>query len=375
MAMIKKESFGKFSDGREVFAYTLRNTKGTEAVVIDYGARLASWRIRDGEYRPVDVVLGYGDAAGYEKDTARMGATMGRYANRIGGASFTLDGKRYELDKNHGKDKQHHIHGGFASFDKQFWKGEETPEGVRFTYTSPDGEGGYPGTLRATVIYSLSNDNELSIRYEATSDADTVCNLTNHTYFNLDGFASGSVLDQKIQIFADTYTWANEESLPDGRILPVEGTPLDLRQLTPIGAHIGDDFDQLRNAGGYDHNFCIREEKPEIEMELGMFGFDPGCPIDYNEGGLKKAAYAEGATSGITLTTYTTMPGLQFYTGNSLKGFPEGKDGVSFPPRTGFCLETQFYPDAPNHPEFPQPILRKGETWKGQTVYVLKLKK
>lgn len=375
MAMMKKDSFGKFSDGREVFIYTLRNTKGTEVKVIDYGARLVSWKIRDADYKLVDVILGYGDAAGYEHDTGRMGATMGRCANRIANASFVLNGRTYELDKNHGSQKQHHIHGGVASFDKQFWQGEETPEGVRFTYRSPAGEGGYPGSLTATVLYSLSNDNELSIRYEAVSDEDTVCNLTNHAYFNLDGFAAGSVLDQKIQIFADQYTWANEESLPDGRILPVEGTPMDLRQLTPIGAHIDDDFDQLRNARGYDHNFCVRDEVPEIEMEPGMFGFDPGCPIDYNEGGLKKAAYAESEKSGLTLTAYTTMPGIQFYTGNSLKGVPVGKDGVSFPPRTGFCLETQFYPDAPNHPEFPQPILRKGETWKSQTVYVLKLKK
>ncbi len=375
MATIKKESFGKLSDGREVSLYTLRNTKGTEAKITDFGARLVAWQIRDADYKPVDVVLGYADAATYEKDDKFLGATVGRHANRIGGAAFTLNGKTYELDKNDGSRKQNHLHGGFCGFDKRLWTAEETPEGLKLTYHSADGEGGYPGNLTASVRYSLSNDNELSIRYEAISDADTLCNLTNHSYFNLDGFESGSVLDQKLQIFADSFTPSDAELIPDGRILPVEGTPLDLRQLTPIGAHINEDCEALKLAHGYDHNFCIRDEAPEIEMEPGMFGFDPGCPIDYNEGGLKKAAYAEGAKSGISLTMFTTLPGVQFYSGNFLDDNLPGKNGVTFPYRGGFCLESQYYPDGPSHPEFPQPVLKKGETWTSHTVYVLKLKK
>jgi aldose 1-epimerase len=204
-----------------------------------------------------------------------------------------LNGKEYQLDLNTGSKMQNHIHGGFQGFHDQLWTAEEVYEGVKLTYHAKDGEGGYPGNMTVSVLYSLSNDNELSISYEATCDQDTICNLTNHTYFNLDGFESPSILDQKIQLFADTYTWADEESLPDGRILEVAGTPMDLRQPTRIGEHIDDDFDELQMGKGYDHNWIIRDEKPVVEMKPGMFGYDPHCPLDYLKGGLKKAAYAE----------------------------------------------------------------------------------
>ncbi|MBR2216481.1 MAG: galactose mutarotase [Selenomonadaceae bacterium] len=374
MSTVRKQAFGTLSDGRAVELYTLRNTKGTEVKVTTWGARLVSWRVMGKEGKFIDVVLGYDDAATYEKDTS-MGAIVGRHVNRIGGAAFTLNGVTYELPKNDGSQKQNHRHGGPMHFGRQLWTAEIIYEGVKLTYHSPDGENGYPGNMDVSVVYSLSNDNELSLKYEAVSDKDTLCNLTNHAYFNLDGFDGGSIIDQKIQIFADKYTWVDEECLPDGRILDVAGTPMDFRELTRIGDGIDADFDEIKFAHGYDHNWCIRDVPAEVEMEPGMFGFDPTCPIDYLAGGLKKAAYAYSDKTGLALTTYTTQPGLQFYTGNSLHGGLVGKKGVTFPPRTGFCLETQFYPDALNHPEFPQPILRKGETWQAQTVYVLRVKK
>ena len=372
MSTITRESFGKLKDGREAFLYSLRNTKGTEVKLTNYGARLVSWIIRDKDFQKVDVLLGLSSAADYEKDNKFFGAIVGRHANRIGGAEFTLNGVTYHVDKNDGSRQQNHLHGGPHGFFSKLWEAEETKEGVLLTYVSPDGEAGVPGTMTTKVLYGLSNDNELSIRYEAVSDQDTVCNLTNHAYFNLDGFAAGSVEKQRIQLFADSYTWADAESLPDGRILKVDGTPMDLRELTEIGAHIGEDFDQLKMGRGYDHNFCIREEKPKVELEQGAFGYDIACPIDYNDGGLKKAAYAEGAKSGITLTMYTTLPGMQFYSGNFLDADMAGKDGVKFPFRSGFCLEAQYYPNALHHPEFAQPILKKGEVFRAQTVYVLK---
>ena len=374
MAIIRKEAFGKLSDGREAELYTLRNTKGTEAKITTYGARLVGWRIMGRDAKFVDVVLGYADAAAYEKDDTSMGGVVGRHANRIADGKVTIDGREYQLERNTGSKMQNHIHGGFKGFHDRLWTAEETYEGVRLTYHAQDGEGGYPGNMTVSVLYSLSNDNELSIRYEAVSDADTICNLTNHTYFNLDGYDAGPVLDQKIQIFADSYTWADAESLPDGRILPVEGTPMDLREPVRIGEHIDDDFDELVMGRGYDHNWVLRGDLPDAELKLGMFGFDPHCPIDYLQDGLKKAAYAESDRSGITLSCYTTQPGLQFYTGNFLCGGIPGKNGVEFQRRTGFCLETQYYPNSLAHPEFPQPILKKGETWKAQTVYVLALK-
>ncbi len=371
MAIIRKEAFGKLSDGRAVELYTLRNTKGTEAKITTYGARLVSWRVMGPQAKFIDVVLGYADAAAYEKDDTSMGGVVGRHANRIAGGKVTISGREYQLDCNTGSQMQNHIHGGFQGFHDRLWTAEEIYEGVKFTYKAKDGEGGYPGNMTVNVVYSLSNDNELSISYEAVSDQDTICNLTNHTYFNLDGFAAGPVLDQKIQIFADKYTWADAESLPDGRILDVAGTPMDLRKPVRIGEHIDDDFDELQMGKGYDHNWVLRDEPAVVEMKPGMFGFDPHCPIDYLKGGLKKAAYAESEKTGLTLTCYTTQPGIQFYTGNFLCGGIKGKDGVEFQHRTGFCLETQYFPNALANPDFPQPILKKGDTWKAQTVYVL----
>ncbi|SEH26817.1 aldose epimerase family protein [Selenomonas sp. KH1T6] len=376
MAEIKKESFGKLSDGREVFLFTLRNTKGTEVKVTSYGARLVSYIVRDKDFKKRDIVLGYDSAEAYEKDTTSMGGVVGRHANRIAGGKAVIGGKEYQLELNTGSKKQNHIHGGFKGFHLNLWDYEVLFEGVKFTYHAKDGEGGYPGNMTVTALYSLSNDNELSIKYEAECDADTICNLTNHAYFNLDGYEAGAeaAMKQKMQIFADSYTWADAESLPDGRILPVEGTPMDLREPTPIGLHIDDDFDELQMGHGYDHNWVLRDVPVEIELKPGMFGYDPTCPIDYNAGGLKKAAYVESEESGLTMTCFTTLPGMQFYSGNHLKGDLAGKNGVTFPCRSGFCLETQYFPNALANPSFPQPILKKGEKYQAQTIYTVALK-
>ncbi len=372
MAEIRKEAFGKTADGRAIDLYTLRNTKGTEVRITTFGARLVSWRVMTSAGKFVDVLLGYGDGATYEQDNdTAMGGIVGRHANRIAGGKAVIGGETYQLELNTGSHNQNHIHGGFKGFHMKLWQAEPVYTGLKLTYHSVDGEGGYPGNMDVTVLYSLSNDNELSIKYEAVADHDTICNLTNHSYFNLDGYDSGSILDQKIQIFADKYTWADAESLPDGRILPVEGTPMDLRQPVRIGEHIDDDFDELKMGCGYDHNWVIRDEPAVVEMQPGQFGFDPTCPIDYNAGGLKKAAYAESEKTGLTLTCYTTQPGIQFYTGNFLDGSFPGKKGATFPRRSGFALETQYFPNALANPNFPQPILKKGETWQAQTVYVL----
>ncbi len=328
--MITKKFFGTTSDGRNVDSYELKNSSGTVATIITYGARLSSWI-----FNGVNVVLGYDNIAGYEKDTAYKGAIVGRCANRIGGAQFELNGKTYAIDKNDGG--KNHLHGGFNGFERKIWTAEITADGLKMSVESPDGEGGYPGNFKATVIYNLTDDNALEISYSATSDADTLCNLTNHTYFNLDG--GGDILRQKIQIFADSYTWADSESVPDGRILPVDNTPMDLRNLQEIGAHIDDDFDELNFGRGYDHNFCV-----------GKLGE------------MKKAAHAEAANTKISLDVVTTQCGLQFYAGNWL----ENK-------RSGFALESQFYPNAINLPNFDKPILKAGETQTSKTIFKLSI--
>ena len=326
MAKIRKEAFGKLSDGTEVFLYTLRNTKGTEASITTYGARLVKWRKMDKDGKFVDVVLGYDTGADYEKDDTSMGGIVGRHANRIAGGKVTIGGKTYQLDLNTGSHMQNHIHGGNPGFHNKVWDAEETDTGVKFTLESPDGEGGYPGNMKVAVTYALSNDNELSIRYEATCDQDTIINLTNHSYFNLDGFAGGPVLDQKVQIFADKYTWADSESLPDDRILDVAGTPMDLRELTRIGDHIDDDFDELQMGHGYDHNWVLSTNQAIDQL----------------------AASVVSPITGIKLEVFTDQPGLQVYVGNFLDGTVTGKHGIAYQQRTALCLEPQVYPDSPN---------------------------
>ena len=341
MTELKREPFGTMPGGDQIDLYTLTNERGTRVAVTTYGARLVKFERLVGG-KPLDIVLGYETGEEYIADTACMGAIVGRHANRIAGGRVTIAGRPYLLELNTGSKKQNHIHGGSKGLHYHLWTAEIVDGGVEFTTISPEGEGGYPGNLEAKVTYRLTDDDALSISYRAVSDADTICNLTNHTYFNLEGATADSVLDHEVEIYADEFTWADAESLPDGRILS-------------IGERIDADYDQLQFAGGYDHNWVLR----------GDFAPEP-----YSH--LKKAARVIAKKTGLALSCYTTQIGMQFYTGNSLaKRSIIGKGGKEFRRRGGFCLETQFFPNAPANPHFPQPELRMGEVWEAETVYKL----
>ena len=354
MTELKMESFGKMPNGDRIDLYTLTNERGTRVAITTYGARLVRFE-RNVNGTPLDIVLGYDDGAGYVADTASMGAIVGRHANRIAGGRVTIAGRPYLLELNTGSKKQNHIHGGSTGLHYHLWTAEIVDGGVEFTAISPDDECGYPGNLVAKVAYRLTDDDALCISYRAVSDADTICNLTNHTYFNLEGATAGSVLDHEVEIYADEFTWADAESLPDGRILSVFGTPMDFTTPHTIGERIDTDYDQLQMAGGYDHNWVLRSDF---------------APEPYSH--LKKAARVVAKKTGLALSCYTTQIGMQFYTGNALAKKPVvGKGGKEFRRRGGFCLETQFFPNAPANPTFPQPELRMGEVWEAETVYKL----
>jgi aldose 1-epimerase len=344
---VTEESFGQLPDGRPVTLFRLRNASGMEVEVLNYGAIIRAIRVPDREGNRGDVVLGFDSLAAYLQPHPYIGAVVGRYANRIGGARFVLDGQPYELAANDGPN---HLHGGLKGFDKVLWEAEPftngTEAGVRFTYVSPDGEEGYPGTLRATVTYTLADSNALVIDYEATTDKPTIVNLTQHAYFNLAG--RGDILNHELQLLADFYTPVDERLIPTGEICPVAGTPLDFRTPQRIGARIDTDHEQIRRGRGYDHNFVLRHTE---------------------RGALELAARVYEPTSGRIMRVYTTEPGIQFYSGNFLDGSLTGKGGMVYGRRTGFCLETQHFPDSPNKTHFPSPVLRPGETYRSRTVY------
>lgn len=333
-------SFGQTAWGQAVSSYRLENRNGTRAVLIDYGAALQSlcFKGRGGEL--IDLVRGFDSVEGYENQDAYIGATVGRVANRIGGSSFSLGGREYKLFPNDG---ENHLHGGRKGFDKYVWQSETGEDFVRFSRLSPNGEEGYPGNLQVSVTYTLTDSDELRIAYEALSDADTVLNLTNHSYFNLNG--GGSVLDQQLMINAQRYLELGPGLIPTGRALPVADTPFDFTTMKAIGRDIEADDPQLRLGGGYDHNFIL-------------------------SGPLAAAAYSQ--RSGIELRCYTELPGMQLYTANFLGEFT-GKGGRKMGPRQAFCLETQLFPDALNHYGFPSPILHAGEKLFHETVYKLSL--
>ena len=335
--------FGVMPDGTEVEQYTLR-AGALECDIITYGGALRSLRVPDKQGNTVDILLGFDTLEDYRKQDKYMGALIGRYANRIGGATFTLNGTAYTLASNDGAN---HLHGGLVGFDKQVWTVEHATEhSLVLSLFSPDGQENYPGNLRARVTYTLTTDG-LTIDYLAESDQDTLCNLTNHAYFNLAGHNSGDVSAQEVQIFADAYTPTDSHSIPTGEIASVAGTPMDLRQPIAIGAGVDGAFQQLRWAGGYDHNWAIQGES----------------------GTLRLAARAVCPSNGITLETLTTLPGVQFYSGNYLDNCPLGKGGAPYAKRWGFCLETQLFPDAPHHANFASALLRKGEQFTHTTVY------
>lgn len=343
--------FGELADGRIVEAVLLKNARGVAARIITLGATLQSLRAPDREGNLDDVVLGYDSAAEYLDKGQYFGVTVGRYANRIAGGRFELEGTRYRLETNDGA---HHLHGGTEGFDRKLWEIDRVESGeqakVVLTHVSPDGAGGYPGTLSATAIYTLNDDGELTVQYRAETDAPTIVNLTNHSYFNLAGQeAPESVMDHRLTLHAGRYTPVDAGLIPTGEIRPVAGTPLDFTASTRIGDRIRHPHPQLRHGRGYDHNFVVNGDAGELRL----------------------AARVEDPHSGRVLELLTTAPGVQFYSGNFLDGSVTGKGGRSYRQGDGLCLEPQTFPDSPNQPGFPSPRLDPGETYRN--VMVLRL--
>ncbi|WP_407292511.1 aldose epimerase family protein [Stutzerimonas zhaodongensis] len=346
-------SFGKMPDGTPIEKYTLKNSQGVEAVVITYGGVLQSLLVPDKDGKLKDIVLGFDDVDGYIKNgNVYFGATIGRFGNRIDDGRFELDGTTYQIPQNDGSNA---LHGGPQGFDKRVWEAKPANEdgwvGVELSYVSPDGEMGFPGTLTTHVTYSLNEENELRIKYRATTDKPTVLNLTNHSYFNLAGAGEPSVLDQVATLYASHYTPVTEKLIPTGELAEVKGTPMDFLQPTRFGAHIKDDHEQLKFA----------------EPQAG--GFDFNWVLDTNGDLSKLAAEVRDPESGRRLLMYTTEPGVQLYTGNFLDGSINGKDGEAYPHWSAFTLETQHYPDSPNQPNFPSTRLDPGETYTQTTIY------
>ena len=345
---MQKTAFGKTSAGAPVELYTLSNVHGMKVEIMTYGGAVVSLMAPDRHGQFADVVLGMDSVAGYQKQTAFFGALIGRYGNRIGHGQFQLDGQTYKLPKNDGDNT---LHGGPQGFDKRIWKVHKAQgTAIELTYVSHDGEEGFPGTLTATVIYTLTARNELKLDYSATTDKDTVVNLTNHSYFNLAGAGEGNILQDQLTLYADRFTPVDAGLIPTGELRAVAGTPFDFTKPTAIGARIGENDPQLQYAKGYDHNWVINK----------------GNQAD---GPLTKAAEVYDPASGRVLEVFTTEPGVQFYTGNFLDGTIHGKGGKVYPFRGAVCLETQHFPDSPNKPEFPSTELKAGQTYHSTTVY------
>jgi len=340
---ITSRPFGKTPDGQTVDLYTLKNAKGAEADISTYGGVVVSLKTPDRSGVPGDIVLGFDDFNGYLKPPPYFGAIIGRYGNRIAHAKFTLDGVDYTLAKNDGDNS---LHGGKRGFDKVVWKAATGP-GLTLTYLSKDGEEGYPGNLSTTVTYTLTDNNELQIDYKATTDKDTVVNLTNHSYFNLAGQGEGDILAHQVTIYADRFTPVDKGLIPTGELRSVEGTPFDFRQPHAIGERINSGDQQLVIAKGYDHNWVLNRTGD----------------------GLFLAARVTEPKTGRVMEVLTTEPGLQFYTGNFLDGTIRGKGGKVYGPRAAFCMETQHFPDSPNHASFPPVVLKPGSEYHSTTVY------
>lgn len=342
---VEKTPFGKTKDGIAVDLFVLANGNGMKAKISTYGAILTELEAPDRDGKRDDVVLGFDNLASYLAGHPHFGATTGRVANRIAKGRFTLDGKEYTLAVNNGPNA---LHGGLKGFDKVVWKSEpkESPDAaaVRLTYVSRDGEEGYPGNLTTAVTYTLTNQNEIRIDYKATTDKATPVNLTNHSYFNLGGLASGDILGHELMMEADEYTPADDSLIPTGEILSVKGTPLDFTQPATIGSRLAQVADKT---GGYDHNFVLRSKGKKLAL----------------------AARVYEPNSGRVMEMYTTEPGVQLYTANFLDGKLKGKDGVAYKKHQAFCLEAQHFPDSVNQPKFPSIILRPGETYTQTTVY------
>lgn len=338
-----KVLFGVLPDGREVYAFDLENTKGMKIRVIEYGAILTSLQVLDRDGKLRDVVLGYDRLEDYLVNGCFFGSTIGRSGNRIQGSSFRLGEKQVQLTPNEG---ENNLHSGPEGFEKKLWKGQQQGNSVTFSRLSPDGENGFPGNFQISVTYTLTEDNSVKITYEGCSDQDTVANLTNHSYFNLAGHASGIAMNQKVKIYASNYTPVDHTSIPTGEVASVIGTPMDFTQEKEIGQDIQADFEQLKATGGYDHNYVL--DKP-----VGAYG-----PM----------AEAWCQESGIYMKAFTDCPGVQFYAGNFIDD-QTGKNGAFYLARSGYCFESQYYPNAVNVPSFPSPVLKAGETYKSKTAY------
>jgi aldose 1-epimerase len=345
---VKKQAFGNAADGQAVDLYTLTNKSGMEATIITYGGIVVTLKAPDRGGKLDDVVLGCDTVDGYLKDTAHLGALIGRYGNRIGKSSFTLDGVLYKLPANDGPNT---LHGGPKGFDRVVWQAKDVSDAqsqkLELTYLSKDGEEGFPGNLAVTVIYTLTDANELRIDYSATTDKPTVVNLTNHSYFNLAGQGEGNILGHELTLNADRYTPVDKNLIPTGELRSVEGTPFDFRKSTPIGARIDQADEQLKFGRGYDHNWVLTS----------------------GGGALSPAARLYDPKTGRVLEVLTTEPGIQFYAGNFLDGTIKAKGGKTYPHRSGLCLETQHFPDSPNKPEFPSTTLQPGAKYQTTTVF------
>lgn len=347
---MQKQSFGKTADGQAVDLYTLTNKNGMEVSISNYGGTVVSIKVADNKGKMDDVVLGYDTIADYEAGKAYFGAIIGRYGNRIGHAKFSIGKSNYTLAKNNGENT---LHGGNVGFNRKVWTAKDGSrpggEALELSYVSKDGEEGFPGNLSCKVIYTLTDQNALKIEYSATTDKETVVNLTNHAYFNLAGQGSGDVLQHHLLLHADRFTPVDAGLIPTGELRPVKGTPFDFLTPTAIGARIDRDEEQIKLGMGYDHNFVLSH------------GIKSGV--------LSRAAVVHEPKTGRILEVWTTEPGIQFYTGNFLDGTGTGKGGKAYGRRNAFCLETQHFPDSPNHPAFPSTLLKPGAHYHTTTVY------
>jgi aldose 1-epimerase len=348
---IRKQSFGKTTSGEQIDLYSLSNKEGMEVSITNFGATIVTLRVPDRAGKPADVVLGFDTLEGYENGKSYFGATVGRYANRIGGATFSMDGRTYTLPKNNGNNT---LHGGIVGFNKKVWKAREISvkggESLELSYLSADGEEGFPGNLSVKIVFTLPADrNELKIEYSATTDKDTVLNLSNHSYFNLAGEGNGDILDHVLTLHAKQVTPVDKTLIPTGELSDVAGTPMDFNTATPIGKRINDNYEQLVFGKGYDHNWVLARSGGSTNLTFAAEASDP--------------------KSGRTLQVLTTEPGVQFYSGNFLDGSAKGKGGKAYGQRAAFCLETQHFPDSPNHPNFPSTLLKPGAVFHSETVF------
>ena len=346
---VSVSEFGRLPSGEAVLRYTITNQHGASASILNYGATWQSMFVPNRKGEMVDVVLGYDTIEDYQKNYMYLGATIGRVANRIKNARFTLGGVEYKLAANNGPSC---LHGGLVGFDKRIWQAQIDGDSVFFSLTSPDGEEGFPGTLSAVVIYALDEENALSIQYLINSDQDTIQNMTNHAYFNLAGQGQGNVLGQLLQIHADKFTRIDSTTVPTGEIVPVFGTPLDFTKAKPIGQGIDAKVEQIDTAGGFDHNFVLNRKT----------------------NGVEKIATAVDPVGGVAMDVYTDQPGVQLFTAPDFS-YMTGKGGVQYGPRPSFCLETQHFADALNHPNFPSIVLHAGEVFSSETIYRFRVEK